>query len=52
MNPFLNWILIDNVFFEDDFDFIRCDVCVPNAFRPDEEDWPLFADAQAIGFAP
>ena len=50
-DPLLDRSSLNHVLIENDRNPFRCDTSIPDAIRPDQQDWALIADSQAISLA-
>lgn len=48
-NPGFDWLTTNHVFRQDPLDALRCHAPIDDPFGPDQQNWTLGADAQAIG---
>ena len=48
-NPGFDWPTTNHVFRQDPLDALRCHASIDDPFGPDQQNWTLGADAQAIG---
>ena len=51
INPLLNGLIVNDVPVKNRLHLVCGDVCVPNAFRPNHQNWPAFAHPQTVNFA-
>ena len=47
--PGFDWLTTNHVLRQDPLDALRCHAPIDDPFGPDQQNWPLGADAQAIG---
>ena len=51
-NPGLNWPATNHVLGQDSLDALRGHAAIDDPLRPDQQNWSIGADAQAIGLCP